>query len=114
MFQEFQQNWKKAWEFNKQSWRLVRNTVNFRYWLLWLINIIVAQQLMFWLARVVELRVILVLVVVVMYFAISPLALLLWLPQYTKQKKPNYYRGIVRSIGEWIGNPYYLTKSRNK
>lgn len=109
MFQDFQKNWKKAWEFNKQSWRLIRGKVNFRYWLLWLINIILAQQLVFWLD--VEHRILHVFVVA-LYFALSPLALLLWLPQYVKQKKSNYYRGIIRSTGEWIGNPYYLYREK--
>ncbi|UNC92200.1 hypothetical protein [Candidatus Contubernalis alkaliaceticus] len=98
-------NWRKAWEFNKKSWHLFRKKVNFRYWLLWSINMFAAYNIVFWLdlANGFSLKVI---TVILLYFAVSPLSLVLWLPHYIKQKKPMNYNGVIMSIGEWIGLPY--------
>ncbi len=106
MWQEFKQNWKESWRFTTQGWKSFRLIIFNRYWLLWMLNYIIAMQFLFWLNRVIEFKFILVLVFIIGYFSLSPLSLLLWLPQYLAQKKPHLYRGVIKSIGDWIGKPY--------
>ncbi|EEG77087.1 hypothetical protein [Dethiobacter alkaliphilus] len=106
---EYKRQWKESWEFNKQGWRLFRRKVNFRYWFLLWLNTVIAIRLIAWLGFE-EASILFHFAVVASYFVISPLALLLWVPQYIKLKKPASYRGIVLKVGEWVGEPYKHNK----
>ncbi len=107
MWHEFKQSWIASWNFASEGWRSFARVVFRRYWLTWIMNFIIGLQLFLWLDRVIEFRYFFIpAILIVLYFALSPLSLLLWLPQYLSQKKPHLYRGLIRSIGEWIGKPY--------
>lgn len=102
MWHELKQNWRESWSFTRKMFRLAFN----RYWLLWILNLIIGIQLILWLNRILDFHYGLDFVFIVVYYSLSPLTLLLWLPQYLDPKKPHLYRGLVKSIGDWIGKPY--------
>lgn len=109
MWRDFQRKCKESWMFTKHSWQMFIKALNIRYHLFWAINLIVGVRLLGWLEKSFELNFVLILAFAMIYVTLSPLSLLLWFPQYVKQNKPYYYRGIMQSIGDWIGKPY-ITK----
>lgn len=102
MWQEFKQNWTDSWKFTGEMFKLMFR----RYWLCLMLNVFLVVQLSSWLSRVYDMHYGLTALLILICYALSPLTLLLWLPQYLKQKKPDLYRGIMKSAGDWIGEPY--------